>query len=108
MTSFCPLFQEYRFEPANAVIEVGSGESKPVKFTAHRTAFSVLGTVRLLGGHVAEGVTVRAIADGVSEEAVTDAAGQYRLRGLQPNTKYALHVKVSCGRPEVATPSRCP
>jgi hypothetical protein len=54
---------------------------------------------------VAEGVTVRAVADGVSEEAVTDAAGQYRLRGLQPNTKYILHVKVSCGSPEVATSS---
>ncbi|GAQ84160.1 Nodal modulator like protein [Klebsormidium nitens] len=100
-----PLLKEYRFEPANAVIEVGSGQSKTVRFVAHRTAFSVLGTVRLLGGHVAEGVTVVAVSDGSYEEAVTDASGQYRLRGLAPNTEYTVRIKTDVSsRVERAAP----
>lgn len=43
---------------------------------------------------MAEGVTVVAESDGSYEEAVTDASGQYRLRGLAPNTRYTVRVKV--------------
>lgn len=89
-----PLLKEYSFSPPTVAIELGSGESKVVIFHATRVAYSVMGKVTLLTGQPKEGVYVEARSEsrGYYEEAKTDSAGNFRLRGLLPDTTYAIKV----------------
>ncbi|KAG8370599.1 hypothetical protein BUALT_Bualt13G0000200 [Buddleja alternifolia] len=96
-----PLLKEYAFSPPAEAIDLGSGESKEVVFHATRVAFSALGKVTLLSGQPKEGVSVEARAEsrGFYEKTITDSSGSYRLRGLQPDTTYAIKItrKVELG-----------
>ncbi|KAJ8623402.1 hypothetical protein MRB53_031931 [Persea americana] len=94
-----PLLKEYSFSPPAQAIELGSGESKEVVFHATRVAYSAMGTISLLSGQPKEGVSVEARSDskGLYEETVTDSSGNYRLRGLLPDTSYAIKVKDDLG-----------
>ncbi|XP_058077025.1 uncharacterized protein LOC131225505 [Magnolia sinica] len=89
-----PLLKEYSFSPAAQAIELGSGESKDVIFHATRVAYSAMGTVSLLSGQPKEGVVVEARSEskGYYEETTTDSSGNYRLRGLLPDTTYVVKV----------------
>ncbi|KAJ0979944.1 hypothetical protein J5N97_015418 [Dioscorea zingiberensis] len=89
-----PLLKEYSFSPAAVAIELGSGESKVVVFHATRVAYSVMGSVSLLSGQPKEGVYVEARSEskGYYEEASTDPLGNFRLRGLHPDTTYTIKV----------------
>ncbi|KAJ6686724.1 NODAL MODULATOR 1-RELATED, partial [Salix purpurea] len=89
-----PLLKEYAFSPSAQVIELGSGESREVTFQATRVAYSATGTVTLLSGQPKEGVSVeaRSVSKGYYEETVTDSSGSFRLRGLVPETTYAIKV----------------
>lgn len=53
-----------------------------------------MGVVALLSGQPKEGVSIEARADseGFYEETVTDSSGNYRLRGLLPDTTYVIRV----------------
>lgn len=53
-----------------------------------------MGTVSLLSGQPMEGITVEARSEskGYYEETTTDSSGNYRLRGLLPNTFYSVKV----------------
>lgn len=53
-----------------------------------------MGTVTLLSGQPKEGVSVEARSEskGYYEETVTDSSGNYRLRGLVPDTTYVIKV----------------
>ena len=53
-----------------------------------------MGTVTLLSGQPKRGVSVEARSEskGYFEETVTDSAGNYRLRGLLPDTDYVIKV----------------
>ncbi|WOL10268.1 nodal modulator 1 [Canna indica] len=89
-----PLLKEYSFSPAAVAVELGSGESKVVSFLARRVAYSAMGTVSLLSGLPKEGVYVEARSEtkGYYEEAATDNFGNFRLRGLLPDTTYIVKV----------------
>ncbi|XP_068661556.1 uncharacterized protein [Aristolochia californica] len=89
-----PLLKEYSFSPPAQAIELGSGESKEIIFHATRVAYSAMGVVALLSGQPKEGVSVeaRSMSKGYYEETTTDSLGNYRLRGLLPDTTY--HIKV--------------
>lgn len=56
--------------------------------------FSAIGVVTLLSGQPKEGVSVEARSEtkGYYEETKTDASGNYRLRGLLPETTYTIKV----------------
>lgn len=53
-----------------------------------------MGVVTLLSGLPKEGVSVEARSDskGYYEETVTDSLGNYRLRGLHPDTTYTIKI----------------
>lgn len=53
-----------------------------------------MGLVTLLSGQPKEGVSVEARSEskGFYEETVTDSSGNYRLRGLHPDTTYTVKV----------------
>ncbi|XP_057966723.1 uncharacterized protein LOC131156786 isoform X2 [Malania oleifera] len=89
-----PLLKEYAFSPPAQAIELGSGESKEVIFQATRVAYSATGMVTLLSGQPKEGVSVEARSEskGYYEETVTDSSGNFRLRGLLPDTIYLIKV----------------
>ncbi|KAM0954506.1 putative carboxypeptidase-like, regulatory domain superfamily, immunoglobulin-like protein [Dioscorea sansibarensis] len=91
-----PLLKEYSFSPATVAIELGSGESKMVVFHATRVAYSATGSVSLLSGQPKEGIYVEARSEskGYYEEASTDPSGNFRLRGLHPDTTYTIKVAV--------------
>ncbi|KAG0480871.1 hypothetical protein HPP92_011729 [Vanilla planifolia] len=91
-----PLLKEYSFSPAALAIDLESGESKDVLFHAKRVANSVFGTVTLLSGQPKEGVYVEARSEskGYYEEATTDNSGNFRLRGLHPDTAYTIKVVI--------------
>ncbi|KAL5700275.1 hypothetical protein ACHQM5_025742 [Ranunculus cassubicifolius] len=101
-----PLLKEYSFSPAAEAIELGSGESKEVVFRATRVAYSAMGSVALLAGQPKEGVTIEARSEskGYYEETRSDSSGNYRLRGLVPNTVYAIKVVSSAKGIERASP----
>ncbi|XP_076883578.1 uncharacterized protein LOC143532402 [Bidens hawaiensis] len=89
-----PLIKEYAFSPSAQAVELGSGESTKVVFHATRVAYSAMGVVSLLSGLPKEGVSVEARSDskGYYEETVTDSLGNYRLRGLHPDTTYTIKI----------------
>ncbi|KAI3940108.1 hypothetical protein MKW92_014647 [Papaver armeniacum] len=89
-----PLLKEYSFSPPAQAIELGSGESKEVVFQATRVAYSAMGTVSLLSGQPMEGISVEARSEskGYYEETTTDSSGNFRLRGLLPDTSYSVKV----------------
>ncbi|CAK9310181.1 unnamed protein product [Citrullus colocynthis] len=89
-----PLLKEHAFSPAAQTIELDSGESREVNFQATRVAYSAIGVVTLLSGQPKEGVSVEARSEtkGYYEETKTDASGNYRLRGLLPETTYTIKV----------------
>ncbi|KAI4349753.1 hypothetical protein L6164_010313 [Bauhinia variegata] len=89
-----PVLKEYAFSPPALAIELGAGESREVTFQATRVAYSATGTVSLLSGQPKGGVAVEARSEskGHFEETVTDSFGNYRLRGLLPDTTYVIRV----------------
>ncbi|KAF7804939.1 nodal modulator 1 [Senna tora] len=89
-----PVLKEYAFSPPAQSIELGGGESQEVIFQATRVAYSATGIVTLLSGQPKGGVPVEARSEskGYFEETLTDASGNYRLRGLLPDTTYVIKV----------------
>ncbi|KAG4913760.1 hypothetical protein AAZX31_19G204100 [Glycine max] len=89
-----PVLKEYAFSPPAQAIELGAGEFKEVVFRATRVAYSATGIVTLLSGQPKGEVSVEARSEskGYFEETVTDSSGNYRLRGLLPDTDYVVKV----------------
>ncbi|PSS14739.1 Nodal modulator 1 like [Actinidia chinensis var. chinensis] len=89
-----PLLKEYAFSPPAQAIDLGSGEAREIVFQATRVAYSAMGRVTLLSGQPKENVPVEARSEskGFYEETVTDSSGNYRLRGLLPDTTYMVKV----------------
>uniref|UniRef100_A0A1J3G3W9 Nodal modulator 1 n=1 Tax=Noccaea caerulescens TaxID=107243 RepID=A0A1J3G3W9_NOCCA len=94
-----PLLKEYSFKPSTLAIELGSGESSEAVFEATRVAYSAMGRVALLSGQPQEGVAIEARSDskGYYEETTSDINGNYRLRGLHPDTTYVIKVSKKNG-----------
>nr|KYP47590.1 Nodal modulator 1 [Cajanus cajan] len=89
-----PVLKEYAFSPPAQAIELGAGEFREVIFQATRVAYSATGIVTLLSGQPKGEVSVEARSEskGYFEETVTDSSGNYRLRGLLPDTVYVVKV----------------
>ncbi|KAK1277905.1 hypothetical protein QJS04_geneDACA007053 [Acorus gramineus] len=89
-----PMLKEFSFSPPAQAIELGSGVSTEVTFHATRVAYSATGTVSLLPGQPKEGIYVEARSEsrGHYEETTTDYSGNFRLRGLLPDTTYIVKV----------------
>lgn len=89
-----PILKEYSFTPQALAIDLKGGETKDVIFEANRVAFSAFGTVASLGGLPEEGVHIEAQSQegGLYETTETDSKGNFRLRGLVPDTKYSIGV----------------
>ncbi|KAG7635346.1 unnamed protein product [Arabidopsis thaliana] len=94
-----PLLKEYSFKPSTLAIELNSGESSEAVFEATRVAYSAMGRVALLSGQPQEGVAIEARSDskGYYEETTSDINGNYRLRGLHPDTAYVIKVSKKIG-----------
>lgn len=101
-----PLLKEYKFEPASQSIEVTEAGTIEAKFNAVRIAYSVFGSVLSLNMEPENGLVIEAVQvleknlteDGKPiypryEETITDANGDYRLRGLMPNSQYNIRIK---------------
>ncbi|XP_028797029.1 nodal modulator 1 isoform X2 [Neltuma alba] len=89
-----PVLKEFAFSPQAQSIELGAGESREVIFQATRVAYSATGRVTLLSGQPKGGIPVeaRSVSKGYFEETVADSSGNYRLRGLLPDTTYVIKV----------------
>ncbi|KAK7337534.1 hypothetical protein VNO77_18114 [Canavalia gladiata] len=89
-----PVLKEYAFSPPAQAIDLGAGEFREVIFQATRVAYSATGKVTLLSGQPKGEVSVEARSEskGYFEETVTDSSGNYRLRGLLPDTVYVVKV----------------
>ncbi|XP_078443187.1 carbohydrate-binding-like fold [Wolffia australiana] len=94
-----PLLKEYSFSPSAVSIDLESGESKSIVFFATRVAYSALGKVSLLSGQPKGGLHVEARSEsrGHYEETTSDNFGNYRLRGLLPDTAYVIKVTSGVG-----------
>lgn len=92
-----PMMKEYRFEPTSKIIDVKDGETVRVGLNGKRVSFSVFGAVTSLNGEPFADVIVEARSEARcgqhQEEATTEANGQYRIRGLQPNCEYTIRVR---------------
>jgi hypothetical protein len=65
-------------------------------FSGHRVAYSVYGVVTSLNGEPEEGIVVEAVGQDkcshFQEESSSEASGQFRIRGLQPEVNILLHL----------------
>ncbi|GBP38175.1 Nodal modulator 1 [Eumeta japonica] len=94
-----PLMKEYRFEPPHKIVAVEEGHTHSLTLRGVRIAWSALGTLVSVGGVGWSGATLVATpqpahgAHCAHEEATTDAAGAFRIRGLLPKCKYTVVLK---------------
>ncbi|XP_021915728.1 nodal modulator 1 isoform X3 [Zootermopsis nevadensis] len=92
-----PMLKEYRFEPHSKMIEVEEGATVNVQLNGHRVAYSAYGVVTSLNGEPEKGVVVEAVGQDkcshFQQESSTEPNGQFRIRGLQPECIYVVHVK---------------
>jgi hypothetical protein len=95
-----PILKEYEFEPRTVALDIVEGTTKNIDITAVRTGYSCFGQVRSLTREPEKAVTVEAVlvsdnGDAHHEETQTDNAGNFRLRGLRPHSKYTIQLKSS-------------
>eukprot|EP00163_Fabomonas_tropica_P032050 TRINITY_DN788_c0_g1_i3.p1 TRINITY_DN788_c0_g1~~TRINITY_DN788_c0_g1_i3.p1 ORF type:complete len:1135 (-),score=420.77 TRINITY_DN788_c0_g1_i3:2349-5753(-) len=92
-----PQSSEYQFEPPTIEVSASEGKESNVVVKGKRFAYSCFGSVKSLTGQPEKHVSVEAVPVGDSEqeykESSSDAEGNFRVRGLVPNVKYAVRVK---------------
>jgi hypothetical protein len=97
-----PSLKEYVFDPPATEVTVEEGVVSSISLTAKRVAWSCFGSVTSLNGEAEKGVVVEAIGPNKEhEESRTDAAGNFRLRGLKPEKVYTLRVSAGDDNPQV-------
>ncbi|GAB0096259.1 nodal modulator 1 [Sergentomyia squamirostris] len=93
-----PMMKEYKFDPVSKIIDVQEGATINVEMTGRRIAFSVFGAVTSLNGDAFPNIPVEAISrqpcPDHQEETISEANGQFRIRGLQPGCTYDVQVKI--------------
>ncbi|MCL4120383.1 UNVERIFIED_CONTAM: hypothetical protein GTU68_024146, partial [Idotea baltica] len=97
-----PMMKEYTFEPPSKMVQVEGGATVHVQISGVRVAYSILGQTISLSGEPEGDVMVEAIGTGekclgLQEEALSDAHGAFRIRGLAPNCDYTLQLKKGTG-----------
>ena len=101
------MLKEYDFEPSSKMVSVTDGSDLTVDVVGKKVAFSAVGVTDSLNGEPEPGVVVEAVGlrnvvsdakvncDHLQEEAVSEANGGFRLRGLRPECQYALRLKAN-------------
>lgn len=97
-----PMMKEYTFEPTSKMVSVDEGATIVVDISGSRVAYSVYGQTVSLSGEAEVEVVVEAVGKDddciqYQEEAVSDAQGQFRIRGLLPKCQYELRLKAGSG-----------
>ena len=89
-----PMLKEYKFTPDSQSFDLESSDSQVFEFKAKRVAYSVFGTLSTIVGEGSADTTVVAVDNESSEssEAVSNADGEFRIRGLKPGRKYTIKV----------------
>jgi len=101
-----PLLKEYVFDPASVKVEIEDGKQITKNISAKRVAFSAYGSVTKVNSDIIEGLVVRATPKngGSVAESSTDYKGEFRIRGLKPNTDYEITaVGLGSSRPAALT-----
>ncbi|XP_054719447.1 BOS complex subunit NOMO3-like [Uloborus diversus] len=94
-----PMLKEFSFDPASKMIDIKEGTQEAIKIKGKRVAYSVYGTVTSLTGEAEVGIAVEAVGlpsgscSQYQEEAISEQGGAFRIRGLQPECEYKLHLK---------------
>lgn len=92
-----PVLKEYNFEPNSKIINVKEGATVHVQLKGKRVAYSAFGQVTSLNREPEEKMIVIANGRGncseYSEEATSEASGNFRIRGLIPYCSYDLAIK---------------
>lgn len=97
-----PMMKEYTFEPPSKMVTIEEGAAIVVTISGSRVAYSVYGQTVSLSGEAETDVVVEAVGkEGdctqYQEEAVSDAQGHFRIRGLLPKCQYELRLKAGSG-----------
>lgn len=88
---------EYKFEPNYMSIKVISGKIEKYEFLGVRVGYSIFGRVIDINGNGMKGLKIMSKimnenSNSISSE--SDINGNYRIRGLIPNKKYEIYLKV--------------
>jgi hypothetical protein len=91
-----PLLKEYKFEPSQKMIKIVGGEHYKEVIIAHRVAFSIFGKVNNLTKEKVDGISIQAINLETNQiyETILEKNMEYRLRGLTPDQKYTIKMKI--------------
>uniref|UniRef100_A0A0P4W9J4 SD-repeat containing protein B domain-containing protein n=1 Tax=Scylla olivacea TaxID=85551 RepID=A0A0P4W9J4_SCYOL len=97
-----PMMKEYMFDPASKMVSVAEGATIMITIRGSRVAYSVYGHTVSLSGEAETDVVVEAVGQGpecdqYQEEAMSDAQGSFRIRGLYPKCQYELRLKKGSG-----------
>ncbi len=92
-----PLFKEYKFEPAQKLVSILGGQHYVENLVAHRIAFSIYGKINNLNKERVEGLYIQAYDEKTKQlqETAIDKNGEYRLKGMNPGSRYIIRVKIS-------------
>lgn len=83
--------KEYAFQPATQIIPITEGSAVTFEVRCTRVAWSVFGRVSTITGQPLPKQRVMAVsAEGHKENAVSDAQGEYRIRGLREGMVYEV------------------
>lgn len=90
---------EYKFEPNYMSIKVKSGKVSNYEFNGIRVGYSVFGRIIDINNNGIKGIKImsKIISNDNSNNIVSsesDINGNYRIRGLVPNKKYEIYLKV--------------
>lgn len=91
-----PLLKEYKFEPSQKMIKIVGGEHYKETIVAHRVAFSIFGKVNNLTKEKVDGISIQAVNTETNQiyETLVEKNMEYRLRGLTPDQKYIVRMKI--------------
>uniref|UniRef100_A0A2P2I1N0 Nodal modulator 3-like n=1 Tax=Hirondellea gigas TaxID=1518452 RepID=A0A2P2I1N0_9CRUS len=94
--------KEYNFQPATKMVTVEQGATIKINVSGVRVAYSAIGESMSLTGVLEPDVAVEARGVGercsqYQEEAVSDAGGVFRIRGLLPKCEYNISLKTGEG-----------
>ncbi len=101
------MMKEYDFEPSSKMIDINEGSNVNIEVRAKKVAFSCIGATDSLNGEPEPGIIVEAIGirnvvtnvkfncSQLQEEAVSEANGSFRIKGLRPECQYAVRIKLS-------------
>ena len=111
-----PQLKEYMFTPTNIPINLEEGINHKLTINGKRVAFSAYGNIKSLSGDSERGVSI--IAKSINnnddnnnnnsihiEETQSDSKGDYRLRGLKPNSKYLISINTENSKIERSSPN---